>query len=61
MVFSLGAGDRGTDLLEHGKSMVQHLCLCKDREGPDDHFVDGRHIGDRNDHIDVFVRLCVGS
>lgn len=34
---------------------------AKIAKDPDDHFVDGRHIGDRNDHIDIFVWMCVGS
>ena len=53
----MGARNRRTNLLEHGKPVVQHLCLRKNRKRSDNNLLDGWRFRNGNDHIHLPLRL----
>ena len=53
----MGARNRRANLLEHGKPVVQHLCLRKNRKRSDNNLLDGWRFRNGNDHIHLPLRL----
>ena len=53
----MGSRNRRTDMLEHGKPVVQHLCLREDCKRSDDNLMDGRRFGNGNDYLNFPIRL----